>query len=510
MAALKNNKTGEETMEVKGTLVGNEAGAYMAAKKAEYLQAKDALAIVNRIEALAWQTRWARMKLKCEKDDKCLDTVVKNCRTLMGYYDSLEKMQPDAQEQKQINDARQATRTYVETARQHREEEKRDEKSGKLADLDKRNGDAGDAVGKAAEEYLAAKEAKVNKVADAVFIVADIANEANTTRLNEKGYILTQDQKYWTGLNEHITALGKLYNDLRKVSLTQEDQQRIERAEKATQEYLAAAKSWVENDTKLRTAILPEMKKGGETVLATAQTAENDAWKASDDASGTVLGIVGTSKVIIVVMLIVGVVVVLVLGLLHLQEHLEGAGRLIGEATRLSKAAVEGKLQTRGNPELVSLEFRPIVEGVNATLDAVIGPLERGRQVRRPDLQGRHPARRSPTATTATSTTIKNNLNQCIDALNGLIGEHEPHEPRARRRRRHRRADRRRQVPGRVPHDGARASTRWSAATSPSKKKAMDLPRPSSARATSRPPLEKFPGKQGLHQRQPSSRCGPT
>ncbi len=34
---------------------------------------------------------------------------------------------------------------------------------------------------------------------------------------------------------------------------------------------------------------------------------------------------------------------------------------------------MEGKLQTRGNPELVSLEFRPIVEGVNATLDAVIG-----------------------------------------------------------------------------------------------------------------------------------------
>ena len=41
----------------------------------------------------------------------------------------------------------------------------------------------------------------------------------------------------------------------------------------------------------------------------------------------------------------------------------------------MSAAAVEGKLQTRGNPELVSREFRPIVEGVNATLDAVIGPL---------------------------------------------------------------------------------------------------------------------------------------
>ena len=238
----------------------------------------------------------------------------KNCQTLMGCYDQLEKMRPDAEEKQQIADARKATQTYVDSATQEVEEQKRDAKSDKLAEIRKQNSEAGNAVTKAAEEYLAAKEGKVNKVAGAVFIVADIANEANTTRLNEKGYILTQDQTYWTGLNEHITKLSKLYGDLRKVSLTQEDQQRIERADKATQEYLVAAKSWVENDTKLRTAILPEMKKGGETVLATAQTAENDAWKASDDAGGTVLGIVGTSKMIIVVTLLVGVVVVVVLG----------------------------------------------------------------------------------------------------------------------------------------------------------------------------------------------------
>ena len=119
------------------------------------------------------------------------------------------------------------------------------------------------------EDYLTAKQAKVNKVAESVFTVADIANEANTTRLNEKGYIISQEQKYWTALNEHIAKLNRLYDDLRKVSLTQEDQQRIERADKATQEYLVAAKAWVENDGKLRGQIFPELKKGGETVLAT-------------------------------------------------------------------------------------------------------------------------------------------------------------------------------------------------------------------------------------------------
>ena len=61
---------------------------------------------------------------------------------------------------------------------------------------------------------------------------------------------------------------------------------------------------------------------------------------------------------------------------------------------------------------------------------------------------------------------IKNNLNPCIDALSGLIGEMNRMCRRARCRR-HRRGDPGRQVPGRLPRRWPRASTRWSAATSP-------------------------------------------
>ncbi|MEI8376685.1 MAG: hypothetical protein WCJ35_28045, partial [Planctomycetota bacterium] len=497
VGALKNNKAGEETMNAKGTLVGNEASAYMASKKAEYLESTNARTIVNSINATALETRLNAQKYMIYKEQKYFDNIEKHIGQLLGFYDDLDKLHPDTAEQKQITDARKATKEYFDAAKKWVEVQKTTvagatvmenaytvvmknygdfmaakekdyrgvtedaaRKTGfemlmkgsavadhanaaviyskkymmdgkpenwkgvtesidtllktlgelrKLAteDADRKAIDAtekatqdylaaakswvdsdkqlkeavivmntcGETVANAATAYRAAKAEKVTKMAEAVFIVADIANEANTTRLNEKGYILTQDQKYWTGLNEHITALGKLYGDLRKVSWTAEDQQRIERADKATQEYLVAAKSWVENDAKLRTTILPEMKKGGETVLATAQSAENDSWKASDDAGTTVLGIVGTSKTIIVFMLIVGVVVVLVLGFAISRSISKVLSTLIGEAKKLADAAVAGKLQTRGNPELVTLEFRPIVEGVNATLDAVIGPL---------------------------------------------------------------------------------------------------------------------------------------
>ncbi|MCE5268411.1 MAG: methyl-accepting chemotaxis protein, partial [Planctomycetaceae bacterium] len=309
VVALKGNQAGEVAMNEKGGLVNDEAAAYLTSKKTEYMEAKEALAIVNHIAALAWETRWARQKYITEKDEKLAEAVEKNCQTLLGCYDKLEKMHPDAEEQKQIATARKATMAYDADTKHYTEAIKQGVTGEALANLNKRTAAAGLAVAEAASNYLATKETAVNKIAESVFIVANIANEANTTRLNEKAYIITQESKYWTGLNEHITKLTQLYSDLRKVSLTDADRERIERAEKATSEYLVAAKSWVENDTKLQNTILPEMKKGGEKVLTTAQAAEDDAWQASGEAAATVAGIVGGSKTIIVVSLLVGIVI---------------------------------------------------------------------------------------------------------------------------------------------------------------------------------------------------------
>ena len=56
----------------------------------------------------------------------------------------------------------------------------------------------------------------------------------------------------------------------------------------------------------------------------------------------------------------------------QLAESLRG---LVAEAGMLVKAAVEGKLATRGNAEKFEGGYREIIQGVNDTLDAVIGPL---------------------------------------------------------------------------------------------------------------------------------------
>ena len=48
---------------------------------------------------------------------------------------------------------------------------------------------------------------------------------------------------------------------------------------------------------------------------------------------------------------------------------------MMADAMMLSQAAVEGKLATRADASKYQGDYRKVVEGVNSTLDAVIGPL---------------------------------------------------------------------------------------------------------------------------------------
>jgi methyl-accepting chemotaxis protein len=126
-----------------------------------------------------------------------------------------------------------------------------------------------------------------------------------------------------------------------------------------------------------------------------------------------------TANVTIFTAIGIGVVVLLVLGVLLAKSISTVLRTLIGEAKRLCTAAVEGQLQTRGNPDLVSLEFRPIVEGVNATLDAVIGPLNVAAEYVDRISKGDIPPKITDTYH-GDFNEIKNNLNQCIGVLSAM------------------------------------------------------------------------------------------
>jgi len=115
---------------------------------------------------------------------------------------------------------------------------------------------------------------------------------------------------------------------------------------------------------------------------------------------------------------------------------------MMSDAMMLSQAAVEGKLATRADTSKHQGDYRKVVEGVNSTLDAVIGPLNVAAkyvdEISRGLIEAsdvlKAMAANDYTHRVATSTqrakitdnyngdfnTIKNNLNACIEALAGL------------------------------------------------------------------------------------------
>ena len=87
---------------------------------------------------------------------------------------------------------------------------------------------------------------------------------------------------------------------------------------------------------------------------------------------------------------------------------------MVSDAEMLAKAAVEGKLTTRADACRHHGEFRKIIEGINATLDAVVGPLN-GSSADYVDKisKGNIPPKITDNYN-GDFNTIKNNLNQCI------------------------------------------------------------------------------------------------
>jgi methyl-accepting chemotaxis protein len=95
---------------------------------------------------------------------------------------------------------------------------------------------------------------------------------------------------------------------------------------------------------------------------------------------------------------------------------------LTGDASILTKAAVEGKLDTRADATKHQGDYRKIVEGVNATLDAVIGPLNVAAEYVDRISKGEIPAKITDKYN-GDFNEIKNTLNACIDAVNGLVAD---------------------------------------------------------------------------------------
>ncbi len=105
-----------------------------------------------------------------------------------------------------------------------------------------------------------------------------------------------------------------------------------------------------------------------------------------------------------------------------LQSTLDSLRGLVGEAERLTHAAVAGNLATRGDAAKFQGGYREIVQGVNDTLDAVIAPLNVAAEYVARISQGDIPAKITAEYH-GDFNKLKNNLNRCIEEIDGLVDD---------------------------------------------------------------------------------------
>jgi methyl-accepting chemotaxis protein len=103
----------------------------------------------------------------------------------------------------------------------------------------------------------------------------------------------------------------------------------------------------------------------------------------------------------------------------NLNNCIDNINALVADAATLARAAVEGKLATRADASRHNGDYRKIVEGVNSTLDSVIGPLNVAADYVDRISKGDIPAQITDTYQ-GEFNAIKNNLNTLIVAMNDV------------------------------------------------------------------------------------------
>ncbi|MCM0082611.1 methyl-accepting chemotaxis protein [Geomonas sp. Red32] len=105
-----------------------------------------------------------------------------------------------------------------------------------------------------------------------------------------------------------------------------------------------------------------------------------------------------------------------------MQTMVDSIKALVADSMSLSRAAVAGKLATRADASKHQGSYREVIEGVNGTLDAVVGPLNVAADYMDRISKGDVPPKIADEYR-GDFNEIKNSLNRCIDNVNALIAD---------------------------------------------------------------------------------------
>jgi hypothetical protein len=267
------------------------------------------------------------------------------------------------------------------------------------------------AVAKAASEASAVENQSMDAAGHAAALkqleesVGDAVDEAKTF----EGIVKPPEvAKAWARTSEALSAWsGNL------VAFRQAAQERDALADRFAE---AAAKQSVV------TARFGQMRKLSDTLLGAVEDASLATRKAADSLREEATATERSARVWIIGAFLLSVAVLGGWGLLLARQTARTTSALLAETGRLEAAVAAGTLDVRADEGLVDAEFRPIVAGINQTMDAFVRPIrvtaEHVSRIGKGDI----PAKITD-AYQGDFNLIKSSLNDCIDAVNALVAD---------------------------------------------------------------------------------------
>ena len=123
----------------------------------------------------------------------------------------------------------------------------------------------------------------------------------------EKEEVNYKDRVAWKKMEVLLPELMSLYDDLQKIVQSEEALKLITDARNGTRNYTESAKTWIENDNKLK-AILADMATLGSNVIKQAQDAEAAGYAQLGSARTEAERLVGEANTIIIVTILLAIV----------------------------------------------------------------------------------------------------------------------------------------------------------------------------------------------------------
>jgi methyl-accepting chemotaxis protein len=366
VATMKKNVAEEGTMKSAGQKIGDQAAEHMAARQSEYKSGKEALALVNRVNALGLEMRMEEEAYMLRQEQKTLDGVERISKDLLGCLDKLDQSHPTEKEKEQLSRIRKAVGEYVENSKAWAQEYRADSKSSDLKKVTAKLVDTGRLINKNAEEYLAAKQIDTDKAADAMFLWSEVAKLELEARLAQRGYMLERSEENRNRTNLQLAEIAKTLARIGEIAVTQQQKQNVENIRTALQEYGGSFKTWVDNERQIRESIFPELKKAGETIITTAAKTQEDAWTSTDRSGADVASIIGRSKTVVVFALIAGVIV----GCTAAWVITRGISRPIQKTLNVLEAVAGGDYKTHLDVDSKD-EIGQMATALNTTIQAV-------------------------------------------------------------------------------------------------------------------------------------------